>query len=70
VSPKVDNTSISYTFWSLKYLSIVFTISGEVALKPAKNPTPKRAISNIDINLLYETFISLKLSFNNAFFNL
>ena len=43
-------------------------MSGDVALKPAKKPTPNSAISNIEINLLYEVFISLKLFLSSAFF--
>ena len=43
-------------------------MSGEEALKPAKKPTPNKAISKIEINRLYDFLISLKVSFSNAFF--
>ena len=68
VSPSVDITWISITFLSSKYVSKVNFISGLVAFIPAKNPTPKSTIRSIDINLLNPFIISLKQSFNKAFF--
>ena len=67
VKPSVEITSMSITFSSSKYVSMVSFISGLVAVIPAKNPTPSNTIATIDRNRLNVFFICLTLSFKSDF---